>query len=144
GALDYRAYFGTMFFDVSQSSTPLQLDVPYVGGGRLLWETPLEGLRLGGSVQALKLEGSFVDPRDPAPVTFELPALLTVASVDYGAEDLRVVAEYSRWWIDLESSNQMLFPDSSTVSERAYAMVTYRVKHWFQPGAYYSMLFPDI
>ena len=33
----------------------LQLNVRYVVGGRLFWETPLEGLRIGASVLAVHL-----------------------------------------------------------------------------------------
>src|SRR5258708_30440695 len=36
--------------------TTLFRSTPYVTGGRLLWETPLEGLRIGGSLQALRLD----------------------------------------------------------------------------------------
>ncbi len=42
------------------------------------------------------------------------------------------------------TSNSALFPSVSTsVNERAYAMASYRVTKWFQPGIYYSIYFPD-
>src|SRR5579859_5950657 len=51
GALDYRLYGGTIFLDITQTpGSPYQVTdfgVPYIAGGRVLWETPLEGLRIG-------------------------------------------------------------------------------------------------
>jgi hypothetical protein len=38
----------------------------------------------------------------------------------------------------------MLFPETSTVSERAYLMGSYRLTPLLEPGAYYSLLFPDV
>jgi hypothetical protein len=54
GALDYRVFGGTIFIDAASLFPPatasqLDFNVRYVAGGRLLWETPLEGLRIGGS-----------------------------------------------------------------------------------------------
>jgi hypothetical protein len=63
GALDYRLYGGTIFIDPATAPMLKAIDVPYVAGGRLLWETPLAGLRLGGSFQALRLVLEF--PPDP-------------------------------------------------------------------------------
>ena len=43
-----------------------------------------------------------------------------------------------------ESSNPSLFPESSTTSERAYLLATYRMHAWLQAGTYYSRLVPDV
>ena len=60
GGLDYRLYGGTIFLDVKQQPgspfSVVDLNVPFVAGGRMLWVPPLEGLRLGGSLQFLRLE----------------------------------------------------------------------------------------
>ena len=53
-------------------------------------------------------------------------------------------AEYSRWYVQLESSDPMLFPESESVSERAYALAAYRANAWLQPAMYYSVLYPDV
>src|SRR5437870_10659659 len=59
GALDYRLYAGTIFLDLRpQPGSPftvVDLNVPYVAGGRVQW-LPIEGLRLGGSLQFLRLD----------------------------------------------------------------------------------------
>ena len=158
GALDYRAYGGTIFVDTTATpGSPLQIqnfNVPYLAGGRLLWETPVQGLRLGGSLQALRLDATVI-PTSPvttggptaAPLSadIQIPAVLWVASAEYVAGDLLLAAEYSRWYLGENSSNAMLFPGSPTItSERAYGMATYRASKWLQPGVYYSIMFPDV
>jgi hypothetical protein len=163
GALDYRLYGGTIYLEADippRSPYDLEeLNIPYVAGGRLLWETPLPGLRAGGSVQFLRLDadlrfgtatyGPLVDdgmlPADfGGAVDIELPALLWVASIEYSHENLLLAAEYSRWHVETESSAPALFPESDTTHERLYGMGAYRINPWFQPGLYYSLYFPDV
>jgi hypothetical protein len=153
GALDYRAYAGTIFLDVEPNPaspfTVLRLAIPYVVGSRVLWETPVDGLRVGASVQALRLESdlrpapSTMDPM-PANVSVVIPAVLWVASADYIVDDFGFVAEYSRWHVDSESSDPMRFPESSTTSERAFGLATYRPRPWLQPGLSYAWYRPDV
>jgi hypothetical protein len=163
GALEYRVYGGTLFLEnTPQPGSPYEITdirVPYLIGGRLMWETPVDGLRAGGSLQWLRLDMDFlagsevVMPLQMAgvlPADFDgragakIPAMLWVASLEYAAHDLQLAAEYSRWHVDLESSMPALVPNSSTVSERMYALVSYRVNGWLQPGAYYSLLYSDV
>jgi hypothetical protein len=149
GAFEYRIYAGTIFLDVAsqttvQTQTPVtDLNIPYVAGQRLLWETPIEGLRMGGSLQALRLDASFALPNNGA-VSISLPAVLWVGSVEYAIHDLLLSAEYSRWILRLESTNAALIPSVRAVSERAYGMASYRVNDWLHPGVYYSVLYPDV
>jgi hypothetical protein len=148
GALDYRAYGGTILFNAATTTagSPYQiesLNVPYLVGGRLLWETPIEGLRLGGSVQTLRIDTEILDK--VTPVSVQIPATLAVGSLEYSAHDLLVAAEYSRWYVGENSTDAAAFPSSPvTASERAYGLVSYRAARWLQPGAYYSILFPDV
>jgi hypothetical protein len=158
GALEYRAYGGTIFVDtLIPPSSPYQvkdLAVPYVVGGRLLWETPVEGLRLAGSIQALKIDATILSTSTlmtsalemaPPSTSISIPAELWVASAEYATHDLVLAAEYSRWYVKAASSNAMLFPSVPlTTSERGYVMATYRAAKWFQPGAYYAIEFPNI
>jgi hypothetical protein len=159
GAFDYRLYGGTIFVDTTTTTpgSPYQIqsfNVPYLAGGRLLWETPVDGLRLGGSLQSLRLDASVLttSPTTTAGVTpmplsadIQIPVVLWVASAEYVAGDLLLAAEYSRWYIGENSSNAMVFPGSPTVtSERAYGLATYRASKWLQPGVYYSVMFPDV
>lgn len=147
GALEYRVFGGSIFLDadsLTPPGAPLELDfhVPYVVGGRLLWETPLDGLRVGASVEAVRLETTVFVPTIP---TFLITgqSWLWVASAEYLVSDLSLSAEYSRWTTKQRSDNPTLSPALDDVSERAYAMASYRVTPWIQPGAYYSLLFPN-
>ena len=160
GSLEYRAYGGTIYFDASSSAATItKLSVPYLAGGRLMWQTPLEGLQAGGSLQVLRLDFDYQPPAAqiadlqvkgqlPAdfrgPLKVELPALLAVGSVEYQMGDLLVAAEYSRWRTKIESPVQALLASSDMVSERAYLMSSYRVLPWLSPGLYYSLLFKDV
>ena len=149
GALDYRVYGGTIYIEAEDSPATgtfiTRLTAPYVVGGRLLWETPLQGLRVGGSVQALRLESDiFIDGDEPTTVGVDIPAVLWVTSAEYLNEDWLFAAEYSRWHIEREVTGSMTIPEEKVVNERTYALATYRVLPWFQPGAYYSLLFRDV
>jgi hypothetical protein len=147
GGLDYRFYGGTIFLDVRpQPGSPVavvDLNVPFVAGGRVLWGPPIEGLRLGGSLQFLRLETRLLAGSNPTPITLNIPAMLWVASAEYTMRELLFAVEYSRWRVRTETSNPSIFPESLTFSERGYALASYRVNSWFQAGAYYSLLFPN-
>jgi hypothetical protein len=152
GAFEYRIYTGTIFLDAGeQTSLTTQvtdLDVPYVAGQRLMWETPLEGLRVGGSLESLRLDATFSLPAQPGqppkPIGIGVPVTLWLASAEYVSENLLLAAEYSRWVVRLETTEPTVYPSAQSVSERGYAMASYRVAPWLWPGAYYSLLFPDI
>jgi hypothetical protein len=165
GALDYRVYGGTIFLEVeTQPGTAYEiqeLNIPYVVGGRLLYETPLEGLRAGGSVQALHLDSNLLlDPMVWIPmqmmgdlpasfmglVELDITAVLWVASIEYWVDDLQLVAEYGRQEVETENSHPMLLPIPSrkTTSERGYVMVGYRIAPWLRPNLYYALIYPNI
>ncbi len=148
GALEYALYGGTIFLETTTPpNSPIavaDLNVPYVAGGRLLWETPLDGLRMGGSVQALRLDTNLLYTATQAQATVKIPAVLWVASIEYLRHDLLLAAEYSRWHVSVDSSDPTLFPESSTVSERGYVLAAYRLKSWLQPSLYYSLFYPDV
>lgn len=146
GALEYRHYVGTIFLDpAAQTSLATRVDdinVPFVVGERLIWETPLEGLRLGGSLQALRLDANLV--YKDKPLAIEIPAVLAVGSVEYQAHDVLLAAEYSRWRVGIESSDPSVVRPGRVVSERGYVMGSVRATRWLSPGLYYSVYFPDV
>jgi hypothetical protein len=163
GHLDYRLYGGTVLLTAPTAAGPLEVAEvrwPYLVGGRLLWEAPLPGLRLGASVQALRVEADLRRAEytlvtdaatgeariEATSDAFEVafPAILWVASAEYAAHELLLAAEYSRWHVRTESARPELFPSGRTTSERAYALVVWRVSEWLQPAVYYSVLFPDV
>ncbi|HVY29863.1 MAG TPA: hypothetical protein VHB79_25060 [Polyangiaceae bacterium] len=148
GALDYRLFGGTIFLD-SRSLTPrgagfeLDFHVPYVVGGRLLWETPLEGFRLGGTIEDVRLDTTVLIP-GMASFKIKNHSLGWVGSAELSRGDLVLTAEYARWHSTQSSDAPALSPPLDRTSERAYIMASYRLTPWFQPGAYYSVLFPNV
>lgn len=160
GALDYRVYGGTIFLDRTSFGDPSltlkEVDVPYMVGGRAMWLTPLDGLSVGGSVQRLRLDLTFLANDDVAaaliaaelvPASFDgtvlvrIPVTLGVGSIEYSAHDLLLAAEFSRWRIATEVRPKgMSGPDPHQTQTRWYVMGSYRVTPWFTPGLYYSVL----
>ena len=109
----------------------------------MLWSPPLDGLRLGASLQFLRLDTSLAIAQK-SPVSVKIPATLWVASAEYLIRDWQFAAEYSRWLVKAESSDTASFPNSATTSERAYALASYRVSPLWAAGAYYSLYFPNV
>jgi hypothetical protein len=159
GALEYRAYGGTIYLDSTKLAPVSDFQVPYVVGGRLMWRTPLDGLQVGASAQALRLDFDYqvapdvlaaarmagTVPMDfTGPVAVKYPILLWVASAEYIRDELSLASEYSRWSVELESNAPALFPVNKLTTEKFYAMASYRVRPWFTPGAYYSVNFPNV
>jgi hypothetical protein len=149
GALDYRLYAGTIFWD-PRSLVPAgagleaDLHVRYIAGGRLLWETPLEGLRVGASASVLHIEPTFYIPGTPTTeLEIDNQSHLWALSAEHSLGDLVLTAEYARWYADQSSNNPAISPPLKNVNERAYAMATYRLAAWFQMGAYYALYFRD-
>ncbi|MEK7355963.1 MAG: hypothetical protein AAB250_05910 [Bdellovibrionota bacterium] len=147
GELEYRIYRGTI--DIDSTVTPGQtfqtrfIDIPYIHGGRLIWETPVKGLRFGVSGQQLLLEADLYHSTSASIVSVRLPVAMGVLSAEFANRDFQVVTEYSRWFVDLESSNTTLTPNSSVTSERLYGMATLRTGDWIYPGFYYSLAYPN-
>ena len=149
GALDYRLYGGTIFLDSDALTPPgagfeLDFNVRYVGGGRLFWETPLEGLRVGSSYERVRLDTTAFVPGLAPPLVIETRSWLWVASVEYVTGDLLLSAEYGRGKAMQHSNYPELSPALDEMDERAYVMVSQRLATWFQPGAYASLFFPNV
>lgn len=143
GALEYHLYGGTIFIDPSDLGVAnASFEVPYAAGARLLWETPVTGLRVGGSILATRLD--FTVPVQTTPVSGRLPAFLWVASADYRKDALLLAAEYSRWDIETRrSTDPTRVPENRALSERFYVLAAWRFSGLVQPGFYYAALFPE-
>lgn len=162
GALDYRLYGGSVWVprDIALPG-PVRLDssnIPWIVGGRVMWETPLEGLRAGVSLQVLELDldvtysQQLFAPLQMAgmlPADFDgqvhaegNPCVLWVGSLEYAAYDWLLAAEFSRWHTELQDDQPLLAPETKNTEDRMYGLVAYRVASWLQPGAYYALYFP--
>jgi hypothetical protein len=150
GALSYRLFGGSLQIVLpSQAGSPTQISdygVPYVGGGRLLWEAPLEGLRIGLTGVALRARATAVFPGagSPAPMLDESEDFYYgIGSIEYTVHDLLLQAEFASSRSVLSSDNQSLAPNRVLVSEAGYGLAAYRVRRWLEPGIYYSLAYYD-
>jgi hypothetical protein len=149
GALDYRLYGGTIFLDGDELTPPgagfeLDFRVRYVAGGRLFWETPLQGLRVGSSYERVRFDTTaFVPGLEPS-LVIENRSWLWLASAEYVSGDFLLSVEYGRSGALQESNYPELSPALDEKDERAYVMASQRVASWFQPGGYVSLLFPNV
>jgi hypothetical protein len=141
GALDYRAFGGTIYVDPTESATSSvgSIDVPYVVGGRLMWETPLDGLRFGASALALELDAQFTTQGVPEPIPLDLRIALWVASVEYHNGPMFFASEVAQWHSKLRSPIANLDQDDA----RGYGLAGYRVNPWLQLAGYYSIYYPN-
>jgi hypothetical protein len=150
GALEYRLYGGTIVFDVANTPglpyVPRDVSFDYLAGGRLMYELPVEGLRLGGSAQFLQISADTQGLTGPQYTGhLEIPGVLWMGSVEYAAHDWLVAAEYGRWHTKRNSTLTApgLGPLPWTANERYYVMVAYRFIPWLQAGSYYAGYFPN-
>jgi hypothetical protein len=155
GAFEYRIYTGTIFIDVKDQTTATgtftNVDVPFVAGQRLMWETPIEGLRMGGSLEAAKVDLAYTIPANnkglpPGPGNLSLPYVIAVGSVEYAPGRLQLAAEWARSRSHVEVSPPIPSADPRrvTTTEAGYVMGSYRLTDWFAPGLYYSLYYRDI
>jgi hypothetical protein len=152
GALDYHIIGGAIPVELpSQIGEPEQasnLDVPYLAAGRLMWETPLDGLRLGVTLAVLKVNENVVFA--PMPPMSTMPPLgikdleyAGVGSIEYVGHDFLVAAEIGSSRSVVTDNQPAVYPQGTTVSLGGYGMVDYRVARWLQPGVYYSVDYPN-
>lgn len=160
GSINYQFVYGEQTIDPNSGMArslgvdPIVefsgIEVDDILGGSLEWNTPLDGLRLGGAVMQYDwdLYGSIIIPPFASPtgtlISEELHnkgnAELIILSVEYIWENLLLAAEYIRLY-DHEEDEE----DSDNVTgEGYYGGVSYRFTNWFELGAYYSVYYPDI
>jgi hypothetical protein len=146
GALEYRAYAGAVPLEVppqTGAAVPITaIGVPYIAGFRLMWETPLDGLRIGGSGVYLRVEATGILPPPMTTLTVKANEYAGLGSVEYAADDLLLAAEYGQTRVE-NHYNPMLVPDATVVSEGGYVMSAYRATRWLQPALYYSLVYPN-
>lgn len=118
-----------------------------------LWETPLDGLRVGVSGWQLDFDAPFEfnfkeDLSDPNEefqrlgTTMEVTQTGWTTSLEYSIGDLVLATEYNRinyeLYADSPIPNQEPAFDKDFDSEGYYGMATYRFTDWFELGTYYS------
>ena len=149
GGLDYRIVGGAIPVElpsqIGQTTQASEINIPYLIAGRLMWETPLDGLRVGVTGVVLELNETIVIPTMPMTLPTSLKDLdyAGVGSLEYIRHDLSVAAEVGSARSVVTNSQPALYPQGTTVSLGGYGMVAYRVSSWLQPAAYYSFFYPN-
>ncbi len=139
GALDYHAYLGTLYLSLDDTTATIDaIDVPYIAGGRVLWETPLDGLRVAASVLAAELDGTYTMTGMTS--SFSLKAQEWLGSLEYVNDKFLFAAEYGR----TRSTTDLAGFAYRSTAEHMYGMASYHAKPWLQTTLYYSLLYPDI
>ncbi len=145
GSLGYHLYAGSINVnqpELSNSEEVInQINVRYLFGGRLLWETPLEGLRAAFTLQTVKVDVDLSLAGMPA--SGVLPVTQYIGSLEYSFKRWLFAAEYSRRYTSVENSMGPL-PVRNANGEGYYGMMNYQITDSFAPGVYYSMNTPDI
>ncbi len=144
GALDYRFYFGTFYFTApdTQALEVLEIEVPYLAGGRVMWETPAPGLRVGASVLSGEITGEFI--QFGLPTSLVTNQDLIVGSLEYTADALVFSAEYGRAYADSTITVAGAPMPSKLQTQAFYLMASYRLANWLQPATYYSVHYPAV
>jgi hypothetical protein len=142
------AILGTMLPDIVLDDFKVTME--YTAGGVVRWNTPLEGLRLGGTYAYREIHVgtalySQFFPTGQAEYRMTGNSDLWVASLEYIWNDLVLSAEYTQTNIDLlgeivgmgQSSEVIMRPDGW------YAQASYGFNDRFSAGLYYSACYLD-
>ena len=114
------------------------VDVPFIGGGQVMWETPITGLRAGASAYDGKLDTTY-SLGGIAADTFDLRSKLggsRRSSTRTTASSF--AAEYGRSY----TSETLGGMAASAIGEHGYGLAGYRWRPWFQTTLYYSLMYP--
>lgn len=162
GSFDYQVWFGRL--DVPENALEVVgatldgIDSRYVTGTQLLWRTPVDGLRVGGTflrasidfaltldpatVAALIMAGLVPPEYDGSLVISQKPEQMWVASAEYLLDDWLFAAEYGRSYKRQKTTLPALLPTFEERDERFYAMVARRISR-LELAAYYSVFHAD-
>ncbi|MCP4146449.1 MAG: hypothetical protein GY757_01750 [bacterium] len=172
GDISYQVMFGTKDIPKESSITKAvedwnpvlidKYDVDNLYCGQIMWQTPLEGLRIGafqgtgGLEMCGSLSGDISVPisfppyyitlaEEGTPMTIELTAFRLVGySLEYAWRKLVLAAEYSKQDQELVSRINGLDPaEIENKFEMFYGSVSYRFNKWFETGGYYSVFYKN-
>lgn len=127
-------------FPVSNNVDVTNNQVDRTYSGSFLWETPLDGLRMGVSGWQLTFDADITGTSPLLGGAFS--GAIDVAqtgwtpSVEYAIGNLVLAAEYNRTNYDLDLPGKTY--DRDFDSEGYYGSLTYRFTDWFELGTYYS------
>jgi hypothetical protein len=165
GGLNYQAQIGTQNIESNENlaqtlkgvvwggtevwNREINVDDKYVLG--LTWDTPLDGLRFGGTYQQINIDmvSDFDFTQSPIPFygagTFydDLKSETYVVSAEYTWNNLLLAAEYMWAKRDLKYVTGAGLIHDVFKPDGWYVQAAYRFTDWFELGAYYSEYYAD-
>lgn len=137
GSFDYQVYVGMM--QPLDESMPFmkglgssKLDIQNVYGASLVWNTPVEGLRAGYTIQgAPKIDST------TGPAVSEIGYKAHVASLEYTRGKWTATTEYKHTSVDVEVINFPV-PPSSSEENHVYVQLAYQATDKVGLGVYYA------
>jgi hypothetical protein len=108
-----------------------------------MWETPVDGLRMGISGLVLRLNEAAFLPAYALTESVRATLYGWVASIEYVAHDLQIAAEYAQSRSETRELTPAPMRLPTVVASGGYGLASYRVSRWFQPGAYFSFLYAN-
>jgi hypothetical protein len=149
GALDYRAYTGSLFLTLDDSPDVhfSSVSVPWLVGGRVMWETPIEGLRAGFSALSGEIDANYTLLAMPqvSGLTVLLDESNYLGSVEYATDGFLFQAEYL--WEHVHETTAYLDMQTAEAWVRAegmYGLASYHVRPWLQTTLYYALVYPNL
>ena len=160
GKLKYNMMIGSDEIDTKGTfgryvSSDLQaLDMKYKFNSNLTWETPLEGLSIGGSYIQGDFKFEFPDPIYGGYAEGHVRPEVYIGSVHYRYNKLNISGEYLLLDINHlrslpRSFNHPVYgPITVSLAEDQksmgfYGKIDYRINDMFEIGAYYTEFYPD-
>ncbi|MCP4349747.1 MAG: hypothetical protein GY795_30060, partial [Desulfobacterales bacterium] len=161
GNLRYDAFVGTTNVEddggvgkylSSESMNYKSAKVDYIAGGRLKWNTPLNGLLLSATYVCADMTYNMVSSAAPIDIKVEVPYMHNYYfSAEYNIGDLTAAAEYQMRKSDRTITSDMSQLDlpnpepteSEIINENWFGLLSYRFTDWFEVGAYYSVYYRD-
>lgn len=160
GSVEYQGYIGSVnvpndgsvaqVFGDSGQLRMERMDADLATGGGLVWTTPLEGLRLGQTINYWESSMDVVLSEETAAAlaplgvgpnqTIELPNTRRfVSSLEFQWNAFLFASEYALWQVP--QRHPVLGGNFNT--DAWYVQGSYRLSDWFEVGSYYSMSYSD-
>ena len=133
GSLDYDAYVGTLFISPRGSD----YDVENLAGTRVVWNTPVPCLRIGGHA----LYGNFHETNSATGMVLKTDYndwTMTGGALECATEKLVLTAEVSRWHSNLSLDPTLMAPPIDYDEWRAYAQAELHATDRLGVAAYAS------
>ena len=118
------------------------ITVPWLVGGRVFWETPVEGLRAGVSALAGEIDAQYQMTAMPTLTGLDVTLVQQnwLGSLEYATDGFLFQAEYQWSHSHVTNGPQVQW----TRAEGMYGLASYHWRPWLQTTLYYSLLYPNL